>query len=161
MLHTSWRHSLGVVYTGNPAFTSPTSNGNLAAFRANGGTGPNQISLDGSPNFAIDGGVGFTPPSDAVQEFKVQTSAFDAQQGYTGSATVNVGVKSGTNDAHGSLYYFNRARNRTANNFFSNRSGQARPERTYNRFGGSEWSGLHLRFTMAVIERFSCSPMND
>ena len=41
---------------------------NLAAFRANGGTGPNLITLDGSPNFAIDGGVGFTPPSDAVQE---------------------------------------------------------------------------------------------
>lgn len=127
----------GVVYTGNPAFTSPTSNGNLASFRANGGTGPNQITLDGSPNFAIDGGVGFTPPSDAVQEFKVQTSAFDAQQGYTGSATVNVAVKSGTNEAHGSIYYFNRARNRTANNFFSNRSGQDRPERTYHRFGGS------------------------
>jgi hypothetical protein len=127
----------GVVYTGNPAFTSPTSNGNLAAFRANGGTGPNQITLDGSPNFAIDGGVGFTPPSDAVQEFKVQTNAFDAQQGYTGSATVNVAVKSGTNDAHGSLYYFNRARNRTANNFFSNRTGQARPERSYHRYGGS------------------------
>ncbi|HEV8366400.1 MAG TPA: carboxypeptidase-like regulatory domain-containing protein [Pyrinomonadaceae bacterium] len=127
----------GVVYTGNPAFTSPTSNGNLAAFRANGGTGPNQITLDGSPNFALDGGVGFTPPSDAVQEFKVQTNAFDATQGYTGSATVNVAVKSGTNDPHGSLYYFNRARNRTANNFFSNRSGQARPERTYHRTGGS------------------------
>lgn len=127
----------GVVYTGNPAFTSPTSNGNLASFRANGGTGPNQITLDGSPNFALDGGVGFTPPSDAVQEFKVQTNAFDAQQGYTGSATVNVAVKSGTNDAHGSIYYFNRAKSRTANNFFSNRSGQERPERTYHRFGGS------------------------
>jgi hypothetical protein len=127
----------GVVYTGNPAFTSPTSNGNLAAFRANGGTGPNQISLDGSPNFALDGGVGFTPPSDAVQEFKVQTNAFDATQGYTGSATVNVAVKSGTNTAHGTLYYFNRARNRTANNFFSNRSGQERPERSYHRTGGS------------------------
>src|SRR5882672_12852665 len=46
----------GITYTGNPAFTSPTSNGNLAAFRANGATGPNQVTLDGSPNFALDGG---------------------------------------------------------------------------------------------------------
>jgi hypothetical protein len=127
----------GISYTGNPAFTSPTSNGNLAAFRANGATGPNQVTLDGSPNFATDGGVGFSPPSDATQEFKVQTNAFDAQQGYAGGATVNVVVKSGTNNFHGSLYEFNRARSRTANYFFTNRAGQDKPERTYNRFGGS------------------------
>lgn len=126
----------GVAYTGNPAFVGPTSNGNLAAFRSNGATGSNQITLDGSPNYAFDGGVGFSPPADAVQEFKVQTNAFDAQQGYSAGATVNVAVKSGTNDPHGSLYYFNRDRSRTANNFFGNRSGQERPARTYHRFGG-------------------------
>src|SRR5215475_8700236 len=126
----------GIFYTGNPLFTGPTSNGNLSAFRSNGATGRNQITLDGSPNFAFDGGVGFSPPSDAVQEFKVQTSVFDAQQGYAAGATVNVAVKSGTNNLHGSLWYFNRDRSRTANNFFSNRTGQDRPERTYHRFGG-------------------------
>ena len=126
----------GVAYTGNPQFIGPTSNGNLAAFRTNGATGSNQITLDGSPNYAFDGGVGFSPPSDAVQEFKVQTSQFDAQQGYSAGATVNVAVKSGTNDLHGSGWYFNRDRSRTANNFFANRAGQERPERTYHRFGG-------------------------
>lgn len=126
----------GIAYTGNPLFNGPTSNGNLAAFRSNGATGSNQITLDGSPNYAFDGAVGFSPPSDAVQEFKVQTNTFDAQQGYSAGATVNVAVKSGTNDLHGSLWYFNRDRSRTANNFFSNLSGQERPERTYHRFGG-------------------------
>jgi len=134
----------GITYTGNAAFTSPTSNGNLAAFRANGATGPNQVTLDGSPNFAIDGGVGFSPPSDAVTEFKVQTSNFDAQQGYAAGATVNVSVKGGTNELHGSVYYFNRAKSRTASNFFSNRSGQEKPERTYHRFGGSLGGPVHL-----------------
>jgi hypothetical protein len=127
----------GVAYTGNPLFTGPTSNSNLAAFRSNGATGRNQITLDGSPNYAIDGGVGFSPPADAVQEFKVQTTSFDAQQGYSAGATVNVALKSGTNNFHGTVYYFNRDRSRTANNFFSNRSGLARPERTYHRFGGT------------------------
>ncbi|HEX8721535.1 MAG TPA: TonB-dependent receptor [Pyrinomonadaceae bacterium] len=126
----------GVSYTGNPQFIGPTSNGNLAAFRTNGATGSNQITLDGSPNYAFDGGVGFSPPSDAVQEFKVQTSQFDAQQGYSAGATVNVAVKSGTNGLHGSAWYFNRDRSRTANNFFANRAGQDKPERTYHRFGG-------------------------
>jgi hypothetical protein len=46
----------------------------------------------------------FVVPSDAVQEFKVQTNTFDAQDGYTASATVNVAVKSGTNDLHGSVW---------------------------------------------------------
>ncbi len=126
----------GVVYTGNPMFTAPISNGNLAAFRVNGAPPQNQITLDGSPNYAFDFAVGFSPPADAVQEFKVQTNVFDAQQGYSAGGTVNVAVKSGTNDPHGSIYYFNRDRSRTANNFFSNRSGQARPIRTYHRFGG-------------------------
>jgi hypothetical protein len=135
----------GIAYTGNPSVGySPTSNGNLAAFRANGATGPSQVTLDGSPNFAIDGGVGFSPPSEATQEFKVQTNNFDAQQGYTANATVNVAIKSGTNDAHGSVYYFNRDRSRTANNFFSNRAGQERPERTYHRFGGTLGGPVYL-----------------
>src|SRR5215204_4083357 len=135
----------GISYTGNPSVGySPTSNGNLAAFRANGATGSNQVTLDGSPNFAIDGGVGFSPPSDATQEFKVQTNAFDAQQGYSAGATVNVAIKSGTNDLHGSVYYFNRDRGRTANNFFSNRAGQERPERTYHRFGGTLGGPVYL-----------------
>src|SRR5262249_28768037 len=43
----------GVQYTGNPLFTGPTSNGNLAAFRSNG-AGSSQITLDGSPNLAFD-----------------------------------------------------------------------------------------------------------
>src|SRR5829696_3993644 len=126
----------GVAYVGNPQFVGPTSNGNLAAFRTNGATGSNQITLDGSPNYAFDGGVGFSPPSDAVQEFKVQTNTFDAQQGYSAGATVNVAVKSGSNDVHGSAWYFNRDRSRTANNFFGNASNQSRPIRTYHRFGG-------------------------
>src|SRR5215510_5761069 len=126
----------GVVYTGNPMFTAPISNGNLAAFRVNGALAQNQITLDGSPNYAFDFAVGFSPPADAVQEFKVQTNVFDAQQGYSAGGTVNVAVKSGTNSLHGSLWYFNRDRSRTANNFFSNLTGQERPERTYHRFGG-------------------------
>jgi hypothetical protein len=126
----------GISYTGNPAFTGPTSNGNLAAFRTNGATGPNQVTLDGAPNFAIDGGVGFSPPSEAVSQFKVQTSQFDAQQGYSANATVNVAIKTGTNDFHGAVYYFNRDRSRAANNFFANAAGQERSERIYHRWGG-------------------------
>jgi hypothetical protein len=125
----------GVLYTGNPQNSGPTANGNLAAFRSNGG-GSNQITLDGSPNLGFDGSVAFTPPADAVSQFKIQTSAFDAQNGFTSGATVNVAVKSGTNQLHGSASYFERRKSLTANNFFSNRAGQERPDRKYYRYGG-------------------------
>lgn len=126
----------GVVYTGNPQFTGPTANGNLASFRTNG-AGGNIINLDGSPNLAFSGQVAFTPPSDAVQEFKVQTNSFDAQNGFTAGSTVNVALKSGTNKFHGSLYYYDRDKSRTANNFFSNRAGLEKADRKYYRYGGT------------------------
>lgn len=126
----------GVVYTGDPNFTGPTANGNLAGFRTNGSAG-NVITLDGSPNLGSNAAVAFTPPSDAVQEFKVNTNSFDAQNGFTSGSTVNVALKSGTNKLHGSLYYFNRDKSRTANNFFNNRDGKDRPERKYFRLGGT------------------------
>ncbi|HZH33436.1 MAG TPA: carboxypeptidase regulatory-like domain-containing protein, partial [Pyrinomonadaceae bacterium] len=125
----------GVSFTGNPGFSGPTANGNLAGFRTNGTSG-NQITLDGSPNATFDGGVAYTPPADAVSQFKIQTSAFDAQNGFTAGSTVNVAVKSGTNKLHGSAYYFNRLKAFTANNFFNNRQGAERPERLYYRYGG-------------------------
>lgn len=124
----------GVNYTGDPNFQGPTANGNLAGFRTNGAAG-NQINLDGSPNLAYSGQVAFTPPSDAVQEFKVQTNSFDAQNGFTAGSTVNVALRSGTNQLHGAAYLFDRDKNRTANNFFNNRNGRERPDRKYNRYG--------------------------
>jgi hypothetical protein len=124
----------GVVYTGDPNFTGPTANGNLAGFRTNGTAG-NQINLDGTPNLAYGGQVAFTPPADAVQEFKVQTNGFDSQNGFTAGSTVNVALKTGTNQFHGTGYWFNRDKNRTANNFFNNRIGKPRPDRKYDRYG--------------------------
>lgn len=124
----------GVVYTGDPNFQGPTANGNLAGFRSNGTTG-NQINLDGSPNLAYEGQVAFTAPSETVQEFKVQTNSMDAQNGFTSGSTVNVAIKSGTNELHGAAYLFDRDKNRTANNFFNNRAGLERPDRKYNRHG--------------------------
>jgi hypothetical protein len=135
----------GVSYSGNPQFTGPTANGNLAAIRTNGAVG-NQINLDGSPNLAFDGAVAFTPPADALSQFKIQTNAFDAQNGFTAGSTVNVAVKSGTNDLHGSIYYFNRPGVLTANNFFNNRLGQERPPRSYYRVGGQLNGPVYIPF---------------
>ena len=150
--YTLATQSPGIVYTGDPNFTGPTANGNLAGFRTNGAAG-NLITLDGSPNLAYSGQVAFTPPSDAVQEFKVQTNSFDAQNGFTAGSTVNVAIKSGTNDFRGSAYIFDRSKNRTANNFFNNRVGRERPDRQYNRYGTVLGGPVRLPFIYVGRDR--------
>ena len=67
--------------------------------------------------FYLDGGNNITgmrnygnpsPDPDAVEEFRVETSAFGAQYGQFSAAVVSVITKSGTNKFHGGLFEFNR-----------------------------------------------------
>lgn len=53
------------------------------------------------------------PNPDTIQEFKVQTSQYDASQGRNPGANVDVVTKTGTNEFHGDVWEFNR------NNFFN------------------------------------------
>jgi TonB dependent receptor len=82
-------------------------------------------------------GVGFSPPSDAISEFKVQTNAFDSQTGHTAGAVVNLALKSGTNAFHVASGYFNRGDSRAATPLLTLRAGGTKPTRTYNRLTGT------------------------
>jgi Carboxypeptidase regulatory-like domain len=77
------------------------------------------------------------PNPDVIQEFKVQTSLYDASQGRNGGGNVNAILKSGTKDFHGDAYEFFRNDVLNANDFFLNRAGQPRPVVKQNIFGGS------------------------
>ena len=66
---------------------------------------------------ASDPGIGIANP-DAVQEFKIQTSLYDAGYGRTPGANVNVVTKSGTNGFHGAAFEFFRNTDLNANDFF-------------------------------------------
>ena len=59
------------------------------------------------------------PFPDALQEFKVETSALTAQNGMHSSAAVNAVTKSGTNKLHGNVFEFLRAHNLNATNPFN------------------------------------------
>ena len=87
----------GIVDSSDLHFARPMDNGNLAGIVANGVLGGNEFTIDGAPNMSNARGVGFSPPSDAIAQFKVQTNAFDAQTGHTAGAVVNLALKSGTN----------------------------------------------------------------
>src|SRR6267378_1738490 len=84
------------------------------------------------------GGAGIAIPApDTIQEFKVQTSLYDAQYGRGGGANVNVETRSGTVDLHGNLYYFGRNEALDANNFFANATGVPRGEFRRSQPGGT------------------------
>jgi hypothetical protein len=77
------------------------------------------------------------PNPDVIQEFKVQTSLYDASQGRNGGGNVNAILKSGTKTFHGDVYEFFRNDVLNANEYFLKRAGLARPSVKQNIFGGS------------------------
>lgn len=82
------------------------------------------------------GGISIPNP-DAIQEFKVQTSLYDASYGRGAGANVNVVTKSGSDQIHGALFEFVRNDIFNANDFFLNRQGVKRPALKQNQFGGA------------------------
>jgi hypothetical protein len=73
------------------------------------------------------------PFPDALQEFKVETSALPAQYGIHGAATVNAVTKSGTNAFHGDLFEFVRNGVFNSRNVFADK----RDTLKRNQFGGT------------------------
>lgn len=98
-----------------------------------------------SNNFLLDGvynvdpklnTFGVRPPVDAIREFEMLTSSYDAAFGRNPGAQVNVVLKSGANEVHGSLFEFHRNATLDARNFFAP-AGEAKPKYIRNQFGGS------------------------
>src|SRR4030095_5483586 len=127
----------GIMDSSDLHFARPADNGNLGGIVTNGVQGGNEFSIDGAPNLSNARGVGFSPPSDAIAECKVQTNAFDAQSGHTAGAVVNLALKSGTNALHGAGAYFNRDGSRTVTPLLTRRAGGTKPTREYNRYTGT------------------------
>jgi outer membrane receptor protein involved in Fe transport len=126
----------GIAYTGDLKFSRPFDNGGTSGITADGASGGNEFTLDGAPNMASGKRVAFVPPAGAVQEFKVETANFDAQQGHTAGATVNVSLKSGTNAFRGEGYYHYRDEALSSSDFFLKRAGKPKDTLDYKRYGG-------------------------
>jgi len=74
-------------------------------------------SLGSATDQNVGAGIGIPNP-DALQEFKIQTSTFDASYGRNPGANVNVVTKSGSNEVHGTAFYFLRDTSLNAKPFF-------------------------------------------
>jgi len=112
----------GVQRTPGGGFHSVTSNGNRPD--------DNNFFIDGADDndayygetVVNDAGIQGTPasflPLDAIQEFNTQESP-TADYGVKPGVVMNIGIKSGTNDLHGSAYYFHRNSAFDARNYFN------------------------------------------
>lgn len=119
----------------------PTKN-RIGVFAVNGSSGRNvNVTVNGiDDKDNTVGGPVMQLPLEAVQEFLISTQRFSAANGRSEGAAINVITKSGTNDLHGSLYFFARDKAFNALNYFEKtENGGSGQKGDYSRqqFGGS------------------------
>lgn len=128
----------GVVYAANPEFhRMQDQNGNSQVSVAGGPLRTNNYLIDGISITDSNNRAVIVPSPEAVQELNLQTSAYDAEVTRTGGGTFNTLINSGTNGLHGSAVGHLRETDWLANNWFANRSGQARPDSPFKDFAFS------------------------
>jgi hypothetical protein len=89
----------------NPFLGSGSFNSNGQRGRGNNITVDNIVSTD----ISTTGGAGLgTISLDSIQEFKLVTNNFSAEQGRNGGAQVQIITRGGSNDYHGSAYWFHQ-----------------------------------------------------
>jgi hypothetical protein len=95
----------------------------------------NNLTVDGvDNNFMMMNSPGLSPPLDSLQEFRVATNN-SAEYGRSAGANINMVIRSGTRNLHGSVYEFLRNDKFDANDFFANRQGRGKVPFRQNQYG--------------------------
>ena len=125
----------GLAHTGDQRLDRPFEPTHVIGYAMDGTRGNrSDLLIDGLPSTATANAneviATYVPPSDLVQEFKVQTATFDSQFGNTEGGVTSMVIKSGTNRLHGSAYYFAEPSSWGANDFFgkARRPGEGREQ---------------------------------
>jgi hypothetical protein len=92
------------------------------------GSGVNQIWLPHLP--------GYTPALESIETVNITSNSFDAETGLAGGAAVNVSIKSGTNDLHGSLFEYHNS-NATKAKPYLLPPGERKPKQIFNQMGAT------------------------
>jgi len=126
--------STGAVDTNSQNSTTRGVGFNINGQRSTG----TEILLDGVENISVfSDGIGIFVPVDAVQEFRVTTSDYEAQFGRASGGIVSVTTKGGSNSLHGDLWEFNRISALTSNTETNDQEGNAKGVYTRNQFGAA------------------------
>ncbi len=123
--------------TSNNAIQRNTYNSGVVTVNGNRAQ-DNTYTLDGIDiNETQNNLIGYAPSPDAIQEFRVISANAPAQYGNVGGGDVVSVLKSGTNQFHGSLFYYVQDQDLTGNSWGNNFRGVPRPTFTQNLFGGT------------------------
>lgn len=131
----------GVLAGGSLGFGGTMGNGqnDIAVNGGNGTQKGNDVTVDGSPALAPrqSGLAVGVPMSESVQEFKIVTTMFDASLGRSNGGALSITTKSGTNEFHGSAFYYTQNEALNANAWENNRVGLPHPLVDMYSFGGT------------------------
>ncbi|MEX2261694.1 MAG: carboxypeptidase-like regulatory domain-containing protein [Bryobacteraceae bacterium] len=93
----------GIQASANRRYNGVNALGGTSEAHNAGNVGGNDWSIDGVPNMGNGYSAAYLPYSTTIQEFKVESTNFDASIGHTTGMTVSVMTKSGNNSLHGAL----------------------------------------------------------
>ncbi len=121
------------------AHSVPANPSRALQFNVNGtSSSSNNTRIDGasSTNVWLPHVVAYVPALESIETVNVVTNSFDAEQGLAGGAAINVQIKSGTNELHGSAFEYYNSNATKAKPFFLP-AGQRNPKYVFNQYGGS------------------------
>ncbi len=128
----------GTINPDNSGFTTAGQDGQGRPFTNGNREQGNTFLLDGiSVDETIDNRIGYKPNVDAIAEFKIETSNSSAEFGNVVGATVNLSLKSGTNQYKGNIFEFIRNDAFDANSWDNNRVGAPKQALRQNILGGT------------------------
>jgi Carboxypeptidase regulatory-like domain/TonB dependent receptor len=121
------------------AHSVPSNPSRALVFNVNGASrSSNNIRIDGvsTTNIWLPHVAAYVPALESLEAVNVVTSSFDAEQGLAGGSAINVQIKSGTNNLHGSAFEFHTNEQLRTRNYFAP-AGTPKGEFNYNQFGGT------------------------
>jgi carboxypeptidase family protein/TonB-dependent receptor-like protein len=129
-----------------PGMSPPNTSSSPAANPARGEVFSVNGTTQGASNTRIEGAnainswmsheTGYVPGIEAIETVSVSTASFDADHGLAGSASINVILKSGTNQIHGSAFEYNQNNDLKAKPWILP-AGQGKPKFIDNQTGGT------------------------
>src|SRR5438067_1446476 len=103
------------------------------------GLGGNLWMVDGANNNDVGSNrtILVFPSVDAIDEFKVHRNSYGAEFGGAAGAQVNIVTRAGTNEFHGSTYYFGRNDALASRDYFLEKADQPKGPLSVHDFGGT------------------------
>jgi hypothetical protein len=169
----------GIVFTsqelGQGQFSSNGQRSNANYFMVDGVSANFGVAIEGLgqtlggaiPGYTAQGGTNGLVSVDAMQEFRIQTSSYEAEFGRTPGAQISIVTKSGSNQFHGTLFDYLRNEIFDARNYFDTPP-LTKPPLRQNDFGGTlggpirkektffffSYEGLRLRLPQTASDEF-------